>query len=306
MNEIVRVEKLRKKYGAVDAVKGITFSVMKGELFAFLGENGAGKSTTINILCGVLKKTSGKVEICGFDLDSEVERVKRSIGIVFQDSALDPRLTVKENLWTRGVLYGFSRAALKARITELCEEFALMDLLNRKYGKLSGGQKRRIDIARALLNAPEILFLDEPTTGLDPATRELVWRIIDDYRKAGLTIFLTTHYMEEAARADGVVILDDGLIAAQAAPDELKKKYARDILRVIIPENAGTERILSLEDCDFEYKSGAYEVKIPNKEAVKLVQKYDFADFEILKGSMDMVFLEVTGKSFSGGKYEKV
>ena len=231
MENVIEIEGLCKSFGDIKAVHDLSFKVKKGELFAFLGVNGAGKSTTINIICGQLKKDSGHVSICGTGLDSDPDRVRRSLGVVFQSSVLDKDLTVKENLESRAALYGIYGRKFKERFDYLSELLRFADLKNRTVGKLSGGQRRRIDIARALLHDPSVLILDEPTTGLDPQTRRLLWQVIDTLRREnGMTVFLTTHYMEEAADADYVVILDHGMIAAEGTPLELKNKYTGDFI----------------------------------------------------------------------------
>ncbi|MCR5232189.1 MAG: ATP-binding cassette domain-containing protein [Acholeplasmatales bacterium] len=230
-NDIIVVKGLVKNYKNVKAVKDITFSVKEGELFAFLGENGAGKSTTINVLCQVLNKTSGKVIIDGFDIDKDSLEVKKRIGIVFQGTVLDNILTVKENLISRCAYYGMNHKMAMNRVNELVKPLSLEKLLKRKYQTLSGGERRRVDIARALINKPRILFLDEPTTGLDPKTRKIVWDIISNLRKEiNLTVFLTTHYMEECNEADNVIILDSGNIVAEGTPNNLKNLYSSNKL----------------------------------------------------------------------------
>lgn len=228
---IIEIEHLNKTFGEVNAVRDLSFRVKEGELFAFLGVNGAGKSTTISIMCGQQSKDSGKVIISGTDLDESVDRIKRELGVVFQNSVLDKALSVKENLESRAALYGITGAAFNKRLTELAELLDFADLMKRTVGKLSGGQRRRIDIARALLHSPKILILDEPTTGLDPQTRKLLWSAISRLRKEqNMTVFLTTHYMEEAADADYVIILDSGRIVAEGTPLELKNKYTGDFI----------------------------------------------------------------------------
>lgn len=224
MSNIIEVKNLVKNYKDVHAVNDISFTVEEGSFFAFLGINGAGKSTTINILCTVLEKTSGNVKIGGYDLDKEKNKIKELIGIVFQGSVLDKQLTVKENLESRASYYGLNKKEIAKRIESLTQTFDLSEILKRKYGTLSGGQRRRVDIARALINRPKLLFLDEPTTGLDPKTRLQVWEIIHNLRKeTGLTVFLTTHYMEETVDCDNVVIIDSGKIVANDSPHNLKK-----------------------------------------------------------------------------------
>ena len=224
--EIVSVQGLKKRYGDVQALGGISFTVRRGSLFSFLGVNGAGKSTAINILCSILQKDGGAVSVCGFDLDTQAEEIKKRVGVVFQATVLDDLLTVKDNLVTRAAFYGLRGAALRERLRRLCGLLELDDIFNRPFGKLSGGQRRRADIARGLLNDPELLILDEPTTGLDPHTRRNVWDLVRTLRREqGLTVFLTTHYMEEADGSDRVVILDAGRVVADASPVQLKNSY---------------------------------------------------------------------------------
>lgn len=299
MENVIEVKNLKKSYGEFEAVKGISFSVEKGSFVAFLGENGAGKSTTINILCTVLEKTSGSVSICGYDLDKEPNKIKQQIGIVFQGSVLDEDLTVLENLKCRASLYGLTGNQIKEKIKYLDEMLHLNEILNRRYNKLSGGQRRRVDIARALINNPKILFLDEPTTGLDPKTRQDVWNVIDDLRKNGLTVFLTTHYMEETRLCDNVIILDNGTIKAVGTPNELKNEYASDRLIWYIDEKDEYSNILNNQGLNFKYNKDAYVIKIENLyDTINLLHSNidKFNDFEVIKGDMDSVFLNVTGK----------
>ena len=299
MGNIIEVKNLVKKYKEVEAVKDISFSVEEGSFFAFLGINGAGKSTTINILCTVLEKTSGKVIIGGYDLDTQKNKIKDLIGIVFQGSVLDRQLTVKENLVSRASYYGFSKKETKKRIKELAEMFELDEIMDRRYEKLSGGQKRRVDIARALINRPKILFLDEPTTGLDPKTRLQVWGIINKLRKeTGLTVLLTTHYMEETVNCDNVVIIDSGKISANDTPHNLKEAYASNMLIWYTEKTDKVDNLLKSENLKFEYSIDSYKIKISNtKKATEMIRKYDeLTDYEFIKGNMDNVFLNVTGK----------
>ena len=299
MEKIIEVKNLVKNYNDVKAVRDISFSVNKGEFFAFLGVNGAGKSTTINILCTVLEKTSGKITIGGYDLDTQKNKIKNLIGIVFQNSVLDKQLTVKENLVSRASYYGYSKKEIKERIAELTKIFELDEILNRKYAKLSGGQRRRVDIARALINKPEILFLDEPTTGLDPMTRSKVWEIIHTLRReTGLTVFLTTHYMDETADCDNVVVIDSGEISANDSPNMLKMQYAHNSLIWYTEKSESAENLLQTENLEFEYIADAYKIKLKSIEmATQLIRKYDeISDYEVIKGNMDDVFLNVTGK----------
>lgn len=302
---IIEVDNLCKNYGEIKAVNNISFNVKKGSLFAFLGENGAGKSTTINILCSILQKDSGKITICGYDLDKDEEMVKRQVGIVFQNSLLDNLLTVNENLWTRASFYGLTKKQFNERIEELDKVLPIKDILNRKYGKLSGGQRRKVDIIRALLNKPQVLFLDEPTTGLDPKSRINVWQAINDLRKENnLTVFLTTHYMEETQDADNVVILDKGNIVENNTPAKLKKKYAHDQIKLYQDKNEKIEQILNDNNLKFEYLLDHYVIDMKDSDAVKKFildnQEY-IKDFEVVKGNMDQVFLKVTGRKLGEG-----
>lgn len=233
MNHIIEVNHLVKNYGAVQAVKDISFYVEEGGLFAFLGPNGAGKSTTINTICTFLKPDGGSVTVDGFQLGREDGRIRENIGIVFQNSLLDDLLTVEENLLTRGSFYNLKGEALKEAVRSAAKATELMGFLKRPYGKLSGGQRRRADIARALLHTPRILFLDEPTTGLDPQSRRSIWNTIKKLQaEQGMTVFLTTHYMEEAEDADYCIVVDDGKIAAKGTPVDLKRRYAKDRMQI--------------------------------------------------------------------------
>lgn len=296
MDNIIEIEHLSKSFGDVKAVQDISFRVKTGELFAFLGVNGAGKSTTINIICGQLQKDSGKILVDGCDLDKNADRIKRDLGVVFQNSVLDKALTVRENLECRAALYSISGTAFKNRLSELAGLLDFEDLLNRPVGKLSGGQRRRIDIARALLHKPKILILDEPTTGLDPQTRKTLWNVVSELQKSeNMTVFLTTHYMEEAADADYVVILDSGKIAAEGSPLELKNTYTGDFITLY----GVTEPQIKTLGASYEAVRDGFRVFVPDtKKATELILKNPqlFSDYEITKGKMDDVFLAVTGK----------
>lgn len=295
-NDLIKIERLYKSFGDVTAVNDLSFKVKRGELFAFLGVNGAGKSTTINVICGQLKKDGGSVEICGTSLDENADEIKRKIGVVFQFSALDKDLSVKENLESRAALYGIYGEEFKKRLTVLADNLAFKDFLNRPIGKLSGGQRRRVDVARALIHDPEILILDEPTTGLDPQTRNALWNFISDLRtKNGTTVFLSTHYMEEAADADYVIILNKGKIAAEGTPLQLKNAYTGDFITLY---GADEEEIKTLGS-SYEKIPNGYRLEVENTAtATKLIVAHPeiFKDYEITKGKMDDVFLAVTGK----------
>lgn len=300
MSDIIKIEHLNKCFGDVKAVNDLSFRVKKGELFAFLGVNGAGKSTTISIICGQLRKDSGNVWIKDKEADRAGSETKRLLGVVFQDSVLDKPLTVKENLKSRASLYGITGNAFEKRLAELVEILDFGDYINRPVGKLSGGQRRRIDIARALLHRPELLILDEPTTGLDPQTRLLIWDIIEKLRvEEKLTVFLTTHYMEEAANAGYVVILDKGSIVAEGTPFELKNEYVQDTMSVY---GVTEEEIKTLGRAYKKIRDG-YQLKVKNTaEATRLIVEHQeiFRDYEVVKGRMDDVFLAVTGKTLGG------
>lgn len=301
MSNIIEIKHLCKSFGEVKAVQDLSFRVNEGELFAFLGVNGAGKSTTINIMCGQLKKDSGCVIIDGKDLDGKADSIKLELGVVFQNSVLDKALSVWDNLESRAALYGISGEDFKKRLAELAELLDFGDLLKRTVGKLSGGQRRRIDIARALLHKPKILVLDEPTTGLDPQTRSILWNVISDLRRnENMTVFLTTHYMEEAADADYVVILDSGKIAAEGTPLELKNTYTGDFVTLY----GVSEETVKGFGVAYEPIRDAYRLFIPNTaKATELIIRNPgiFQDYEITKGKMDDVFLAVTGKKPMGG-----
>lgn len=301
MENIMEIDHLSKRFGEVQAVQDLSFRVKEGELFAFLGVNGAGKSTTINIMCGQLAKDAGSVRIGGADLDRDPDSIKRSLGVVFQNSVLDAALTVQENLESRAALYGIRGKAFRQRLTELAQLLEFEDLRKRTVGKLSGGQRRRIDIARALLHQPRILILDEPTTGLDPQTRNILWQVIADLRKReGMTVFLTTHYMEEAADADYVVILESGRIAAEGTPLTLKNTYTGDFVTIYGAEESEIQKL----GAPYEKIRDAFRVSVPNTAAAtELILRYPdiFRDYEITKGKMDDVFLAVTGRKLTGG-----
>ena len=299
MNAIT-VKNLSKNYDITTAVDHISFSVKEGEFFAFLGENGAGKSTTINILCTIFEKTEGEVEIFGHKLGKEDDKIREKIGIVFQNSVLDGVLTVQENLLTRASYYGIRKEEILECLHPLMQAFALKSIWNRKYEQLSGGQRRRVDIIRALIHDPKILFLDEPTTGLDPMSRKLVWEYIEYLRKEKqMTIFLTTHYMEEVRDADRVVILDKGRIVAEDTPAALKRKYTNT--KLIWYAEKCRDNELVLKDMEYSYEADHYIVPLESKEKFHLSEflyknRNKIRDYEIVKGSMDNVFLHLTGR----------
>ena len=300
MEKVIEVQGLVKSYGEVQAVRGIDFYVEKGKLFAFLGPNGAGKSTTIDILSTALKADQGSAIINGFVLGKDDSKIRSSIGVVFQGHHLDDLLTVKENLMSRGSFYGFRGARLEDAVKQAAQDAEVTDFLNRPYGKLSGGQRRRADIARALVNRPQILFLDEPTTGLDAQTRRNVWdRINELQRDKGMTIFLTTHYMEEAADADYVIVIDHGEIAAKGTPAQLKAEYARDQLRLWAKDLEPLQRLAEELSLSFEQHADVMTIPIPcTLDALPIIERMrdHISGFEVLQGTMDDAFIGITGK----------
>jgi multidrug/hemolysin transport system ATP-binding protein len=300
---IVAVTNLVKRYGDLAAVAGISFSVSEGSLFAFLGPNGAGKTTTINVICTTLDKSAGNIRVNGFEVGRQDSEVRRSIGVVFQHSVLDNLLTVRENLEVRGSFYRIGRAGLKKRIAYLSDAVGLEEFIDRRYGTLSGGQRRRADVARALINTPRVLFLDEPTTGLDPQTRLKVWSSLHEMQgREKMTVFLTTHYMEEAATADDVAIIDHGRIVAQGTPAALKARHSNDSL-LIVPRDPGIGRVLEGLGQQFTTKNDTVIVQVRDSlhalAVLKQVESH-VASFEVIKGSMDSVFMNVTGHAIRG------
>jgi len=300
MDKIIDVKNLQKSYGEINAVKGIDFYVEKGKLFAFLGPNGAGKSTTINVICTLLKYSQGEVMVDGLTLGVDDALIRQRIGIVFQDSVLDSLLTIEENSLIRGSFYGLSTKELESAIANALMVTDIVELRNRRYGQLSGGQRRRADIARALLHCPKILFLDEPTTGLDPQTRKSVWEMIENlYVNQGVTVFLTTHYMEEAAKADYVVVIDDGEIVAKGTPIELKEKYSTDSLQIKPINKLFVKKIL--QDNQIKHSEVSDLIIIPidsTIEALPILKLLDnhISAFQVLNGTMDDAFIGITGR----------
>lgn len=300
MNKIVQVNNLEKSYKDVKAVKGIDFYVEEGKLFAFLGPNGAGKSTTIDMICTYLKPDKGSIIVDGSVVGKDDKDIRSKIGIVFQDSLLDPVLTIRENLSLRGSFYGLKGKTLKKAVEKACEIVDIKDIMDRRYGKLSGGQRRRADIARALINTPKILFLDEPTTGLDPQTRLNVWNTINDLQKKNnMTVFLTTHYMEEAAEADYVIVIDNGEIAAKGTPADIKEKYAQNTLHIVPKDSTALVNSLKENNISYTETAGEFIVKIKHTtEALNIIDKIrsNIENFEVAKGTMDDAFIAITGK----------
>lgn len=300
MEKVIEVSKLVKHYGAVEAVKGIDFYVEEGSLFAFLGPNGAGKSTTITMITTLLEPTSGAILVNGLEVGKQDDEIREQIGIVFQDHFLDAFLTVKENLLTRAAFYRGTKEEHLARVQEAMEVVQITELANRPYGKLSGGQRRRADIARALLNRPKILFLDEPTTGLDPQTRKNVWDTIRRLQKElSMTVFLTTHYMEEAAVADYVVVIDNGNVVAKGSPFELKERYAVDRLELYPIQQQTLFQVLDEAKTTYEVKNGCVTVELEHPmDSLKILDQVRslITNFQVLHGTMDDAFIRITGK----------
>lgn len=299
MAAIIEVENIKKSFGPVEAVKGISFYVEQGTLFSFLGPNGAGKSTTIDMLCTLLRPDSGTAKMNGYRLEQEDNHIRNQIGIVFQDSVLDALLTVRENLSVRGKFYGLSGNSLKEAVHTAASTADVLEFWDRPYGKLSGGQRRRADIARALVNTPKILFLDEPTTGLDPKTKDGVWKMIKEIqRKTDMTVFLTTHYMEEAAQSDYIVILNQGHITAQGTPYSLKEKYSSDTLRIKPKNKEMVLNTISKTGFKYEEKNERIILNLSHSlEAISILKELEGAveSFEVVQGSMEDVFLNIIG-----------
>lgn len=299
-NKIIEVRQLQKSYKDVKAVNGIDFYVEEGELFAFLGLNGAGKSTTIDMLCTFLKPDRGSIKINNYEVGKDDEKIKSLVGVVFQESVLDELLTVKENLITRSKLYNMSKDEFNKNLEEIADITGIREIINRQYRKLSGGQRRRVDIARALINKPNILFLDEPTTGLDPKTRKNVWDMIRTLQKDNnMTVFLTTHYMEEASKADYIVVMDKGVIAAKGTTDELKEKYAKDKMIIYFDDEKSDfiENYLKENNYEFFIQNNNITIEINTTlESIKIIDdcRIYINSFEVIKGSMDDVFLNIT------------
>lgn len=307
-NIIIKVEHLRKHFKDIKAVDDISFQVQKGQLYGFLGVNGAGKTTTINILCTLLRKNSGVATICGYRLGEEDRAIRNKIGVVFQENSLDDRLTVKENLLIRASLYEKSTKIILENLYRVTDILGLGGYLNRRFSKLSGGQKRRCEIAKALMNTPAILFLDEPTTGLDPQTRQNVWDSIEALRKElGMTVFLTTHYMEEAAKAQSIAIMDAGKIVVEGSPHQLKQQYASDIVKLVPNNKELVIGFLSEHNYRFEQRTNHIRVYIPDSlyglDLLNQVKEY-ISSFELIQGTMDDVFINITGKSTKDFQYK--
>lgn len=298
MNKAIEVLDLHKSYENVEAVKGISFDVDRNSFFAFLGPNGAGKSTTINIIATLLEKNSGTVKVLGNEIGVKDNDIRERIGVVFQNPMLDKNLTVKENLLIRASFYNIDKKTFDNRINEINQYLEIIPFFKQRYGTLSGGQRRKADIARALLNWPEILILDEPTTGLDPKSRKDIWTLISKLRfEKEITIFLTTHYMEETMDATKIVVINEGRIVAVGSSEELRSKYSTDRVKIIAKEGL----IDKLDNSNVKYylNNGIINIPIKNSfDGIEVVETYRefISEFEILRGDMDDVFLNITGR----------
>lgn len=298
MTKIIEVNQLAKSFGKVQAIKNINFYVEEGTLFAFLGTNGAGKSTAISILLTLLKQNKGEVKIKGYTVGKDDTCIRQEIGVVFQESLLDPLLTVKENLEIRAALYHKSKTNSKKAVESVTSRIHLHDFLNRPYGKLSGGERRRADIARALLHQPSILILDEPTTGLDSESRKSLWATITMLQKeTNMTVFLTTHYIEEAANSDYVVVMDKGEIIGRGTPEQLKSDFSSDTLIITAIDSQVFKDILKQDFIPFKYEKTSFIFDLKDtKSALPILYKYEqyIASFEVQKSSLDDVFIKMT------------
>lgn len=301
--EVVNLSKeFKTKKGAIAAVKDVSFNVKKGELFGFLGPNGAGKTTTINILCTLLTPKSGKALLNSFDVSSNPNEVRQSIGLVFQEPSLDEKLTAMENLEFHAMLYNVQKAVRQERIKYMLDMVGLYDRKDDLVNTFSGGMKRRLEIARGLLHYPKILFLDEPTLGLDPQTRSHIWEYIHQLRKKeDITIFLTTHYMGEAENCDRVAIIDYGEIIAIDSPFDLKKEIGGDVITLIAEESDKAKK--TIED---EYKVSVinndeglhFEVENGETFLPEFIKKADFKilSISLRRPTLEDVFLRLTGR----------
>jgi ABC-2 type transport system ATP-binding protein len=296
----IEVNNFTKKFGDFTAVDDISFSVEEGTIFAFLGPNGAGKTTTINTLCTIQEKTSGELKINGYNVSTQKDKVRNDIGIVFQDSTLDGKLTIEENLRLHCDFYNVPKEEVKERINFV---IALVDLEGwRKspVNSLSGGMKRRAEIARGLVHFPKVLFLDEPTTGLDPQTRANVWDYIHRLQKQkNITIFLTTHYMDEAEICHQVAVIDHGRIVAHDSPYNLKKKYTATTMKIAASNPGELTRYLESRSLRYKEENGQYIIqatKVADVLDITSVFKNSIEDIEINKGTLNDVFIAITGK----------
>ncbi len=297
MNSI-ELKNITKRYGSFRAVDNLSFEIKQGDFVGFLGVNGAGKSTTVNMMSTILTPDEGEAYLCGYRLGKEDMEIRKNIGVVYQSNVLDDLFTVKENIVTRSKILGLDDRTIKSRLSELSDILKLQDIMGKRYRVLSGGQKRRCEIAFALMHSPKILFLDEPTTGLDPATRIDVWEAVEQLRKnTDMTVFLTTHYMEEAQSADKIIIINRGKKLAEGTPFELKERFAKDSLRLYFDESS-RERVLEVVGKDNLIATsygGCVESDNPFEAAETARELKGIVEgFEIVQGKMDDVFLNVT------------
>lgn len=302
---IIEVKNFVKKYGNFTAVKNINFSVDEGSIFAFLGPNGAGKSTTINTLCTIFEKTEGSLTIDGKDVTAQKNEVRSTIGVVFQDSTLDNKMTVDENLKMHCVFYKVPKAEVEERIKFVLTLVDLLQWRKKPVSSLSGGMKRRVEIARGLIHYPKVLFLDEPTTGLDPQTRSHVWEYVLRLQKEkNITIFLTTHYMDEAEICDKVAVMDHGKIIAHDTPFKLKKQYTKDRAYITTKNHTSLEQFFDFRKINYTRKEKFYLVDVGEmSEFLHVLSecRNDISDIEIRKGTLNDVFLEITGREIREG-----
>lgn len=290
---MLEVKGLTKTFKNKIAVDHIDLQINDGQLVAFLGHNGAGKSTTINMLIGLLKPDAGEIQLNG--LTPNDKNYNDSLGVVFQNSVLDKSLSVEDNLKIAGRLYKNFDAGFQK---DLLDKLEIKGIQKQKYGSLSGGQRRRVDIARALLSKPKLLFLDEPSTGLDIQTRNKIWEVLNELRhEMGLTIILTTHYLEEADQSDWVYVLDKGKIVASDTVDNLKARYAQNTLILYVNDLSTVDKLSMLDDVKVLQNKVLLKVN-SYQEAISIIEEYknDISDFEYIHGSMDDIFIALTGK----------
>ena len=298
---MIRVRDLVKRYGELEAVRGIELDVHPGEIFGFLGPNGAGKSTTISILCTLIRSTAGVAEVAGYDVMRDPAAVRSRIGLVFQDPSLDGQLTGRENLEFHAFLYGLPAQLRKERIDTALAMVELTDRQGSAVMQYSGGMRRRLEIARGILHYPQVLFLDEPTLGLDPQTRNHIWKYIHELRKReGITIFMTTHYMDEAELCDRIAIIDAGRIAALGTPAQLKSMVGGDVVTIATPDAAAAaDALRSAFALEPAVEDGTIRVEVPDAAAF---MPELFASLHVpvtsvasRRPSLDDVFLKLTG-----------
>ncbi|EGQ6096501.1 ABC transporter ATP-binding protein [Listeria monocytogenes] len=296
---MIKLTNVVKKFGKIEAVKGINLEVEKGSLFAFLGENGAGKSTTLSMICTESEPTSGEIYIDDEKLIFKNHKLfRQKLGVVFQENVLDDLLTVRENLYNRASLYGKTKAEITERLALVSSIMGIEDILNRRFEKLSGGQKRRAEIARAIMHDPEILLLDEPTTGLDPKTRVSVWKIIDYLREElGMTVFLTTHYLEEAKDADQLAVIHKGKIIAQGTPTNIRSRFSVDKIFFYDAKVAELQKIMKKANLPFKVSKATMRVDVINQDVEILAILNQaaglYGSFEVIKGNLDDAFISM-------------